>query len=939
MDLNEYQTRRQKIDVLLREQGWDIANRSHIIPEVDTKQSNFNTPLYKTVSETLKNDLESKYVDYLLLDSLGAPLAIIEAKRTAKDPLVGQKQAEQYANDIKAQTGKDVFIFLSNGNEVLFWDRGRYPPRKVQGFYARKDLERLRFQNSQIDDTLPIEVNTAIVDRLKSIENVKRVLEHLRKGHRKALIVMATGTGKTRVAMAIIEALMRENRAHKVLFIADRKALRDQAYDDGFSEFFPEESKDRIVQGIYNKEKRLFVSTIQTFQEIYTQKDLNGQNLISPGEFDLIISDEAHRSIYNKWKDIFTYLDAIQIGLTATPADLVDRDTFRFFNCDDGIPTALYSYEEAVRDGILCDFRMNIMGAQTHFQIEGVRPSDLSEGERTRLIEKGIDPDEIDFEGTDLERKVAVKGTSEAIVREFMEGCLMDESGTLPAKSIFFAISKTHAKRLWEAFERLYPEYKGQLARIIVSDDARAADLIKAFKKESFPRVAISVDMLDTGIDVPEVCNLVFAKPVFSKIKFWQMLGRGTRSDGACKHHDWLPDGKKEFFKVFDFWNNFEFWNMNPEGVKNEPVEAITSRIFLLRIKQMARLLEAGDDVRAARVREKIEEDIRSLPADSVSVREHQEEIEKALSPKLWDNVGLNPLEYLKAVIMPLMRFQTGVNLNAASFTVKAERLGLAVLEGNEKEIERLAPAIGEMVECLPRNLDAVREQEKRLDQVLSYSFWRRLSFEDATGLVEDVAPLMRYMKKEPYTPIVIDMGDAIERRTLFCFKGRDAAYVVNYQEQVEGPIRALADRNPVIQKIKRSEEVTDADLLTLEADLAAAGAPIPDGGNGSHASLVDLVRSVLDLPDGPDPAQRIEGAFQTFMAENNKHYTADQINFIRTIQTVFMRKRHINMADLWDAPFTNFGINAPTPMFDEGDLRAFIGICEGLEQELFVGM
>jgi len=941
MDLNELRTRKEKIDVYLAEQGWDVTNRASVILEVDTKQSDFLAHSYKTVAETLKNDLESKYVDYLLLDSLGAPLAIVEAKRTSKDPLIGQKQAEQYADDIKQQTGRDVFIFLSNGYEIWFWDRERYPLRLVKGFYAQKDLERLRFQIQKIDPTNPIEVDTRIVDRSKSIENVKRVLEHIHKGHRKGLIVMATGTGKTRVAMAIIDALLRENRAQKVLFLADRKALRDQAWNKGFLEFFPHEAKDKILQGRYNKEKRLYASTIQTFQEIYTQKDEHGRYLISPGEFDLIFSDEAHRSIYNKWRDVFTYLDAMQIGLTATPAELVDRDTFRFFHCDDHMPTALYSYDEAVKDGVLVDFRKSILGAQTHFQIEGLRPSDLTESERNRLIEQGIDPDGIDFEGTELEKKVAVKGTSEAIVREFMEGCQMDQAGTLPAKSVFFAISKKHARRLHEAFDALYPEYKGRLARIIVSDDPRADTLIHDFEHESFPRVAISVDMLDTGIDVPEVCNLVFAKPVFSKIKFWQMLGRGTRSDAACKHREWLPDGHKEYFKVFDFWNNFEYWNMNPEGVKNEPTEAITSRIFLLRLKQLERLLQQGDEEQATVVRQRIEEEIRSLPMDSVSVREHEREIAKALSPKLWDNVGLDPLEYLKGTIMPLMRFQTGVNLKEASFMVKAERLGLAVLEGNEKEIERLAPEIGEMIDHLPRTLDIVKEKEERLDEVLSRAFWKRLSFEDATGLVADIAPLMKYLSKELHDPIVIDMGDIIEQRTFWTFNEETPEYVVAFRENIEKRVTELADQNPVIQKILRDEPITEADLHGLEEALAEAGVNVTEemlqtSSRHPYGSLVTFIRSLFGLYEAPDPKKTIEEAFQTYMIENNKSYSADQLHFIRTIQTVFMRKKHIVMDDLFLAPFTNFGSTAPVPMFDEGDLTAFIGICQGLERELF---
>ena len=941
MDLNELQTRKEKIDVYLAEQGWDIADRASVILEVDTRQSDFLACSYKTVAETLKNDLESKYVDYLLLDSLGAPLAIIEAKRTSKDPLIGQKQAEQYADDIKRQTGKDVFIFLSNGYEIWFWDRECYPLRQLKGFYAQKDLERLRFQNARIDPGRSIEVNTRIVDRPKSIENVKRVLEHLYKGHRKALIVMATGTGKTRVAMAIIDALLRENRAQRVLFLADRKALRDQAWNKGFREFFPHEAKDKILHGRFNQEKRLYVSTIQTFQEIYTQKDERGQYLISPGEFDLIISDEAHRSIYNKWRDVFTYLDAMQIGLTATPAELVDRDTFRFFQCDGAMPTALYSYDEAVQDGVLVDFRKSILGAQTHFQIEGIRPSDLTESERDRLIEQGVDPDDIDFEGTELEKKVAVKGTSEAIVREFMENCLMDQAGTLLAKSIFFAISKKHARRLHEAFDGLYPEYRGRLARIIVSDDPRADALIHDFEHESFPRVAISVDMLDTGIDVPEVCNLVFAKPVFSKIKFWQMLGRGTRSDSTCKHREWLPDGHKEYFKVFDFWNNFEYWNMNPEGVKNEPTEAITSRIFLLRLKQLERLREQGDEERLGLVRQRVEEDIRSLPMDSVSVREHEPEIAKALSPNLWDNVGVDPLEYLKSTIMPLMRFQTGVNLNVASFTLKAERLGLAVLEGNAKEIERLAPEIGGMVDHLPRTLNVVREKEERLDEVLSRAFWKGLSFEDAAGLIEDVAPLMRYMSKEAYEPIVIDMGDIIKERTVWTLAEEAPEYEVAFRETVEKRVTDLADHSQAIQKILRDEPISEEDLCDLEEALAEAGVNVTDemlqaSPRHPHGTLVEFIRSLFGLYEAPDPRKKIEEAFRTYMIENNKRYSADQLHFIRTIQTVFMRKKHIVMDDLFLAPFTNFGSTAPVPMFDEDDLLAFIGICQGLERELF---
>ena len=277
MDLPEFLTRKKLIDVLLLEQGWNVSDRSRVILEVDTKQSDFVRKDYRTVADTLKNDLESKYVDYLLMDSFGAPLAIVEAKRTSKDPHVGQKQAEEYADDIKRQTGRDVFIFLSNGDQIIFWDRERYSPRTVKGFYARADLERFRFQISSGQSGGTIEVDTMIVDRPKGIECAKRVVEHFHKGNRKALMVMATGTGKTRVAMAIIKILLNNKRVQRVLFLADRRALRDQAFDKGFKVFFPDESKGKIFSGKYDKSKRLCVSTIQTFQEIYLDKDEHGQ--------------------------------------------------------------------------------------------------------------------------------------------------------------------------------------------------------------------------------------------------------------------------------------------------------------------------------------------------------------------------------------------------------------------------------------------------------------------------------------------------------------------------------------------------------------------------------------------------------------------------------------------------------------------------------------
>jgi type I restriction enzyme R subunit len=584
-DATEWETRKGRIDVLLKEAGWDPKDRTRVIQEVDTKKSDFKARRYRTFSETYGTPGEHAYADYLLLDSNSEPMAVLEAKKTSKDPIVGQKQAEDYAEDIKKQTKKDLFIFLTNGDEIWFWNRPEENPRMVRGFHSRDALARILFQNRSRKDFVDVPIKDEIIDRPPNIESVKRVLEGIERGRRKFLIVQATGTGKTRVAMALIDVLLRANRAQKILFLADRKALRDQAYSDGFKAFFPNESKIKVFSGRVDKNSRLYVSTIQTFMECFHD--------FSVGDFDMIISDECHRSIYNKWRDVFTYFDAVEVGLTATPADLIDRDTFRFFDCEDGIPTFLYTYEEAVEDGLLVPFSVD--KTQTHFQIAGVKPGDVPNRIMRELLEKGVGPEDVNFEGTDIEKNVVVIGTNEAIVREFMDKCIRDSTGTLPAKTIFFAITKQHAKRLWEAFEKLYPEYGGKLARIIVSDDQRAQEMLKQFKTEEWPRVAISVDMLDTGVDIPEVCNLVFAKPVFSKIRFWQMIGRGTRNDATCKHKAWLPNGKKEDFLIFDCWSVFDWFDIHPKGTESKTSEAVPAKIFLLRLQEERRARQAKD--------------------------------------------------------------------------------------------------------------------------------------------------------------------------------------------------------------------------------------------------------------------------------------------------------------------------------------------------------
>lgn len=569
-------TTRERIDKRLSQAGWDTADTSLVKQEIDTKNSDFKKKDYKTRSETINSKGEKAYADYILLDSAGLPLAVVEAKRTSKDARTGQKQAEDYAQDIDDQIDSNVLIYFTNGTEIWFWNKGYTNPRKVLGFHSRDDLERQRYQNKNKKNLLDIPIRDEIINRPYQIEAVKRVSEGIENlAKRKFLIVQATGTGKTRVSMGLIDMMLKSKRAQRILFLVDRDELRTQAFDENIVKFFPSESKQKIVSKKVNTDSRIYVSTLQTMENVYKE--------FSVGFFDVIISDEAHRSIFNKFKNIFQYFDSIQIGLTATPADMVSRDTYDFFDCENGVPTSSFSYEDAVPQ-YLVPFKQ--YPALAHFQIDGIRSKDIPDEEKNRLLaEEGIEENELNFSGSEIEKKVSVTGTNKAWIKEFMENCLVDETG-LPCKTIIFPTSIKHGRIIVEEFEKAFPQYKGEMIKLISSDDSKSRKLIKEFKTNSLPRIAVSVGILDTGVDIPEICNLVFARPTKSKIRFWQMLGRGTRHESTCENKDWLPVGGKKFFMAFDYMNNFEFFEMKPKGDIPTPIDAISVRILLTKLNQ-----------------------------------------------------------------------------------------------------------------------------------------------------------------------------------------------------------------------------------------------------------------------------------------------------------------------------------------------------------------
>ncbi len=409
---------------------------------------------------------------------------------------------------------------------------------------------------------------------------------------------------------------------------------------------------------------------------------------LSPHFFDLIVVDESHRSIYNPFGEILNYFKTITLGLTATPTDIIDHNTFELFHCEDGIPTFAYTYEEAVNNTppYLSDFQ--VMKIQTKFQMEGISKRTISLEDQKKLILEGKEIEEINFEGTQLEKQVINKGTNTLIVKEFMDECIKDHNGVLPGKTIFFCSSKAHARRTEEIFDNLYPEYKGELAKVLVSDDPRVygkGGLLDQFTNNDMPRIAISVDMLDTGIDVRELVNLVFAKPVYSYTKFWQMIGRGTRLLEPKKIKPWCTE--KDIFLILDCWDNFEYFKLQPKGKELKPQLPLPVRLVGLRIDKIECAIDIGEEDIAQRESQKLQQQITELPQNSVVIKEAASVLAKIEDQNFWINLNHQKLEYLRTEIKPLFRTLSDTDFKAMRFERDILEYTLSVLQAEVGDI------------------------------------------------------------------------------------------------------------------------------------------------------------------------------------------------------------------------------------------------------------
>src|SRR3989344_3377329 len=719
MTVNEAKTMTDLINPILDRVGWKL-NGHYVKEEVNPVKSNFKTKEYMGRTDTIERNVD-RFIDYLLLDEDRSPLALVEAKKTSISVEKGEIQARTYREDIEKQLGIKIPIFLTNGEHWYYID-DLDRRRKILLPFTQKDLHRIVSLMKNRKNPAHVKINTVIVDRKRGIEAVRIVLEHFSQGHREALINMATGTGKTRVAMAIIDGLIKAQSIQKILFVVDRISLGNQAKEKGFKKFFPDSPICELNEEGYSDTARFYVSTVQTLMSKQKPRGKFYEKFGS-GAFDLIIFDEAHRSYYDKNGDIFKYFDALKIGLTATPSSEDSKDTYDLFNCERGKPTVKYDYDSAVNDGVLVPYVSDII--ETKVLSLGIEGKKLSKELQQKLKEQEEEPEKFQTPGSKFERFFTDEKTNELIIREFVERCYKSDDDR-PCKSIFFCASVRHAESLEKLFQKLYPKIAKEV-KVITSDKSRYMDEVKRFSKRDNPRIALSVGVLDTGIDIPEVMNLVFVKPVISPIRFWQMLGRGTRNLLACMNKEWLPTNKegqytKGDFLILDFkfgdWSNVLAHKLKASKQRSSGTDAKT-RIFL----EQVGLLEKGFDEKEKKIIEKqIIDTIKGIDIESPLVIEKRDIIKKIVSSKF----DLNEyVKELKEEISPLLIYSPSENSKVYAFISQCVKLFDYIKENDKEKIGKVEEFVAERAESIwDKNLDAVRQKREDLIKIQQELFW-----------------------------------------------------------------------------------------------------------------------------------------------------------------------------------------------------------------------
>jgi type I restriction enzyme, R subunit len=912
---DELTTRRRLIDTQLANVGWSIGVDGSNTEEITQEEEIKHQPTTSGLG----------YADYVLWDINGLPLAVIEAKKTAVDAEKGRHQAKIYADGLEREHGQRPVIFYTNGHDIWIWDDAKeqhYPPRKLYGFYSKKSLQykiRQRREKKSLNTISP--KKEILTDRLYQHEALKRVCERFEDKQRKALVVQATGTGKTRLSIAITDVLMNASWVKRVLFLCDRRELRKQA-KNAYGEFLKAPIAVLTTKTAQEDSNRIFVATYPAMIKVFHQFD--------PGFFDLIIADESHRSIYNIYGDIFKYFDSLQVGLTATPVEMVSRSTCKLFSCDFKEPTSNYSLERAVEEGYLVPY--HVVKYTTKFLREGIKGSVLTPEELVELEDQGIDPNTLDFDSKDIDRSIFNKDTNRKILQNLMNNGIRQADEQTLGKSIVFARNHKHAKLLEQLFDEMYPQYGGKFCQVIDHYDPRSDELIDDFRGDGGNKtltIAISVDMLDTGIDIPEIVNLVFAKPVKSPVKFWQMLGRGTRLCenlfGAGKH--------KTHFQVFDHWGVVEYHGLKQREVEINPNKSPMQRLFESRIALAKSAIEKAEVEVFELLAQWITTAINTLDENTIAVKEKWKLKRQLGDLEIIRQFAPNTVVLLETEMAPLMQWvDVRDHTEAYQFDLLITQLQLTKLADSAAYMDCRGDIIN-WLNSLQMNLNQVRNKASLIQQVRETSFWDNASLSEIEDMRVQLRDIMKF-RDNPLGPDfeapVIDLTDSHEQSE------HQSTYLnevdmVAYRKKVEAALKELFDTDPVLRKIRKGEPVTEQELKSLNA-LVHTHHPDVDLNTlkafyESAGSLEQVLRSIVGM-DAEVVNQRFTEFIQAYPS-----LTSKQIQFLGLLKRQIAQSGSIELDKLYEMPFVALG-DLDALFDDEHQIESLLAIVKSFDSD-----
>lgn len=902
LDLSEYKTRKLYIDTMLTDAGW--TEGKDWLNEVELSG--------------MPNKSEVGYADYVLCGDDGRPLAVVEAKRTCVDVAKGRQQAKLYADLLEKKYHRRPVIFLTNGFETRITDN-LYPERKCAAIYSKRDLEKLFNLQSMRTSLKNIMVDRKIAGRYYQEGAIKAACDAFARNRRKALLVMATGSGKTRTVIALCDVLLQHGWVKNILFLADRNSLVTQA-KRSFVNLLPDLSVTNLCEEKDNYTAHCVFSTYQTMYNVIDSVQDEDGKLFTCGHFDLVICDEAHRSVYNKYRDIFNYFDAPLVGLTATPKDEIDKNTYEIFELENGVPTYGYELAQAVKDGYLVDFLS--VETKLKFMEQGIVYDELSDADKqayedTFEDENGELPDSI--ASSALNEWIFNGDTIRQVLNTLMAHGLTIDYGSKLGKTIILAKNHTHAEKILSVFNQEYPHLPG-FAKVIDNYMTYAQSAIDEFSDpKKLPQIAISVDMLDTGIDVPEVLNLVFFKKVMSKAKFWQMIGRGTR---LCPG---LLDGKdKDKFYIFDFCGNFEFFRMN-KGRPTANMIALQGAIFHLKAQIAFKLQDlAYQTTDLIAFRKALVEDmvgkVQELNKDNFAVRQHLKYVERYAEPDSYSALTYEDTLLMGQELAPLITPEED-DAKALRFDALMYGIELAYLAG--KKYSKARSDLFKKVSAVASvaNIPEIMVQAELIDKILHTDYVETAGINEFEHIRENLRDLIKYIpvSKAHYDTnfddeiLSVDWKESeLENDDLKNYKAKAEFYVRQHMNDA------------VIAKLKGNVPLTAEDVQALEKALwSEVGTKQDYVAEYGQKPLGEFVREIVGLD-----MNVAKEAFAQYL--NDASLDSRQIYFVNQIVEYIVHNGMMkDLSVLQEAPFTDYG--SIVEVFT--DLTVWMGIRNTIEK------